>query len=229
MSEPFFVLASNSPRRRQLLALTGRSFALQPASIDEQPLPAERPGDYVLRLAEEKARAAAGSPQGLFLGADTTVASPLGDEILGKPANAREARDMLRSLRGREHTVYTAIALYSQRGDARIERELCATRVPMRAYSDAEIDAYVASGDPLDKAGAYAIQHAGFHPVESLRGCYASVMGLPLCHLERALRRGGFLSGQDGPQPEDVARACQAELAYACPIFRAVLRGEDAG
>lgn len=200
MLETPLVLASNSPRRRQLLALAGRSFSLQPASIDEQPFPGEHPGAYVLRLARGKARAAgAGQLAGLFLGADTTVA--LGMEILGKPADGKEAAEMLRRLRGREHTVYTAIALYDPRRG--LERsEVCASRVPMRAYSQAEIETYVASGDPLDKAGAYAIQHAGFHPVEEFRGCFASVMGLPLCHLERALRSLGAGS------PADVAAAC---------------------
>lgn len=200
MLENPLVLASNSPRRRQLLALAGRSFSLQPASIDEQPFPGEHPGAYVLRLARGKARAAgAGQLAGLFLGADTTVA--LGMEILGKPADGKEAAEMLRRLRGREHTVYTAIALFDPRRG--LERsEVCASRVPMRAYSQAEIETYVASGDPLDKAGAYAIQHAGFHPVEEFRGCFASVMGLPLCHLERALRSLGAGS------PADVAAAC---------------------
>jgi predicted house-cleaning NTP pyrophosphatase (Maf/HAM1 superfamily) len=93
----------------------------------------------------------------------------------------------------------------------------------MRNYSDAEIAVYAAGGDPLDKAGAYAIQHAGFHPVERMTGCYASVMGLPLCHLARSLRKLGF-------QPQtDVAAACQAHLHYDCPVTAAILRGEQIG
>jgi septum formation protein len=210
------VLASTSPRRRQLLALTGRTFSLQPASIDERPQPGEKPGDYVLRLAREKARAAGNSNHGgLYLGSDTTVA--LGDEMMGKPADAAEAAAMLRKLRGLEHTVYTAVALFDPATQAE-DSELCATSVPMRAYSDEEITAYVDSGDPLDKAGAYAIQHAGFHPVEALSGCYASVMGLPLCHLERLLRR------MQSPSPRDVPAGCQAELAYDCPVWKTILR-----
>jgi MAF protein len=214
------ILASNSPRRRQLLALTGREFFVRPASIDEQPHPAEAPGEYVLRLACEKARAARADGSSLVIGSDTTVA--LGMDILGKPADPADARAMLTKLRGREHTVYTAVAIYDP-SCGQIASELCASRVPMRPYSDAELDAYIASGDPLDKAGAYAIQHSEFHPVEDFAGCFASVMGLPLCHLERAFRRLG------SPSPADVPAACQAELNYRCPIFAAVLRGETAG
>lgn len=214
------VLASNSPRRRQLLALTGREFIVRPASIDEQPHPAEAPGDYVLRLAMEKAQAAANGSSSLVIGSDTTVA--LGMEILGKPADAAEARAMLTKLRGREHTVYTAVAVLDPQS-GQLRAELCASRVPMRSYADAEMEAYIDSGDPLDKAGAYAIQHSEFHPVEGFSGCYASVMGLPLCHLERTFR------SLAAPSPADVPAACQAELNYRCPIFAAVLRGETAG
>ena len=182
------LLASNSPRRRQLLALTGRTFFTRPASIDESPLSGEKPGAYVTRLAQGKAKAAAAAGalpfQGWVLGSDTTVA--LGNQILGKPADAKEARAMLDLLRGREHTVFTALALRSPAGGT-LHSELCASSVPMRAYTDEEIEAYVASGDPLDKAGAYAIQHAQFHPVEQFSGCFASVMGLPLCETGEVL------------------------------------------
>jgi septum formation protein len=101
--------------------------------------------------------------------------------------------------------------------------DLCITDVPMRSYTDEEIRAYVLSGDPLDKAGAYAIQHAGFQPVESISGCYASVMGLPLCHLQRALRKVDIVPATDLPA------GCQATLQYECPIFSRVLAGEDIG
>lgn len=215
------VLASNSPRRRHLLALTGLTFSLRPVDIDETPAPGEHPGDYVLRLAREKAALAAeGGPAGLYLGFDTTVAD--GMEIMGKPVDAEDARRMLRQLRGKTHTVYTAVALHDRDG-GRLHEELCISSVPMRAYSDAEMEAYIQSGDPLDKAGAYAIQHPAFHPVENFRGCFASVMGLPLCHIERGLRRLA------GPSPADVPAACQAELDYNCPVHAAILRGETAG
>jgi len=222
---PFdLLLASNSPRRKQLLALTGRAFTSQPASIDETPRPNEAPGDYVLRLARGKAEAAARSTEtpfpGLVLGSDTTVA--LGSRILGKPESPDEARAMLLLLRGQEHFVFTALTLHNP-ADGATRSELCATRVRMRAYTNEEIEAYIASGDPLDKAGAYAIQHPEFHPVEGFSGCFASVMGLPLCHLERALRALG------DPSSGDVPAACQAELKYDCPVFPAILSGADAG
>lgn len=222
MTEPVFLLASNSPRRRQLLSLTGWTFTVQPAHIDETPLPAEAPAVYVLRLAEGKARAAAAAaqPGTLVFGADTTVADGL--TILGKPADAREAEEMLRLLRDREHDVFTAIAL-CRAGSDEVFTDLCATRVPMRNYSDEEIDQYVRSGDPLDKAGAYGIQHAGFHPVERFQGCFASVMGLPLCHLLRTARKLGL-------QPQtNIPQACQDYLSYDCPISRAVLEGQAVG
>ncbi len=227
-------LASNSPRRRELLSLGGWTFYIDPADVDESLLPGETPAAYVLRLAEAKARACAGPAEGrqIMIGADTTVVD--GNEILAKPVDEADAVRMLRQLRGRVHQVYTAIALYDLRSDdlARlpvggrsdaIVTDLCITDVPMRSYTDAEIDAYVATGDPLDKAGAYAIQHAGFHPVERMTGCYASVMGLPLCHLTRSLRKLGVES------ETDISAACQAYLKYDCPVTQAILRGETAG
>ncbi len=221
-SNPVLVLASNSPRRRELLALGGWTFQVRPADVDESQLPGETPGDYVLRLARSKARAcAAGARPGeVILAADTTVA--VDGDILVKPKDATEAAEMLRRLRGRGHQVYTGLAVLQAPGRDPLT-DCCVTDVPMRNYSEAEIEAYVASGDPLDKAGAYAIQHPGFHPVEALAGCYASVMGLPLCHLVRTL-------GKLGIQPmADVPSGCQAALQYACPISAAVLRGEQVG
>jgi MAF protein len=215
-------LASNSPRRRQLMGWLGIAFEAQPADIDESPLPGELPQPYVLRLAEAKARAVgACAGQGcLVLAADTIVAD--GAALLGKPADAKEARAMLAALRGRVHQVHTALALFNPQ-DGSLTTELCSTDVPMRAYMDAEMDAYIASGDPLDKAGAYAIQNVEFHPVEHFSGCYASVMGLPMCHLLRALRRRGV--GLES----NAARICRENLNYDCPIFEAVQKGEAVG
>ncbi|OGO72748.1 MAG: septum formation protein Maf [Chloroflexi bacterium RBG_19FT_COMBO_56_12] len=220
------VLASNSPRRRQLLSLGGWEFDVCAADVDETPLPNEEPPAYVCRLAQSKARAAAAVNPGsyLFIAADTTVVdelAALGTKILGKPSDEADARRMLRALRGRVHQVYTALALYRPE-DGTLLADLCCTDVPMRAYTGAEIEAYILSRDPLDKAGAYAIQHAGFHPVESLQGCFANVMGLPLCHLTRLLRRLDIHPQSDLPQ------ACQDSLGYACPVFAAILRGEPA-
>jgi septum formation protein len=220
---PTFILASTSPRRRELFALAGWSFETKPASIDETPLPGEIPADYVLRLAVTKAREVAGQAQSdqLVLAADTIVAD--GDTLLGKPVDARQAAAMLVRLHGRVHQVYTAIALLDPASGA-LMSDLCVSQVPMRAYSYAEMEAYIATGDPLDKAGAYAIQHAGFHPVEKFAGCFASVMGLPLCHIARTLQKMGV-----NPNGRDVAQACQAHLGYICPIFKAVLNGENVG
>ena len=209
------LLASNSPRRKQLLALAGWPYRIQPAEVDETPLPGEPAEAYVLRLAESKARAAAGSAEdGLVLAADTTVVDA--GAILGKPNDADQALAMLRQLRGRSHQVLTALAVLQSRS-GRLLTDVCVTDVPMRAYTEAEIEAYVASGDPLDKAGAYAIQHAGFHPVASLAGCYANVVGLPLCHLARMLRTLGL------PPQADLPQACQAALGYQCPVYEQIL------
>ncbi|GAP12301.1 MAF protein [Longilinea arvoryzae] len=215
-------LASNSPRRRQLLGWLGIDFVSRPADIDESALPGELPRPYVLRLAESKARAAAHNPScdRLVLAADTIVAD--GNALLGKPDGENGARGMLNALRGRTHQVHTALALLEP-PDGRLLTELCSTNVPMRAYTDAEMEAYIASGDPLDKAGAYAIQSVEFHPVEQFSGCYASVMGLPMCHLLRALRRWG------AAPDVDVAQICRENLHYHCPISEAVLRGEAIG
>ena len=188
-------------------------------SDSNQSLPGEQPKEYVLRLAEEKARAAAGDApvDALVIAADTTVVD--GSEILGKPADAVQAEAMLRRLRGGSHLVYTALAVLRP-ADGKLLTDCCRTEVPMRDYSDEEITAYIATGDPLDKAGAYAIQHDGFRPVERLWGCYANVMGLPLCHLVRTLEKTGAIPETDIPQ------ACQAALGYDCPVHTQVLRGE---
>jgi MAF protein len=216
------ILASNSPRRRELLALGGWMFHTRPADVDESQRLGEAPGAYVLRLAESKARKCAESahPDLVIVAADTAVID--GKTILGKPRDMAEAVEMLKALRGRSHQVYTGLAVL-RLADGRLVTDLCITDVPMRNYRDDEVEAYVASGDPLDKAGAYAIQNAGFHPVEALQGCYASVMGLPLCHLTRSLDK------LDIAPHGDIAEVCQSALGYACPISAAVLRGEMVG
>ncbi len=213
------ILASTSPRRRQLLGLTGWMFTILPADVDETPLPGEPASAYVLRLAQSKARAVAEEARRseLILAADTTVAD--GDQILGKPQSAAEAMEMLLQLRGRVHQVLTAVALYDPKQD-RLETDLSITDVPMRAYTEAEIRAYIATGDPFDKAGSYAIQHPEFKPVERLSGCYANVVGLPLCHLERVFRKFGV-------RPEfDLPLACQRTLQFDCSVYPLVQKGE---
>lgn len=215
------VLGSNSPRRRQLLALGGVSFVTAPANLDESILPGESPRDYVLRLACDKARKSAETalPNQVVIGSDTSVI--IDGEILGKPTDADEATAMLRRLRGRTHQVFTGIAAFRP-ADGLLVSDLCITDVPMRAYSDDEITAYVATGDPLDKAGAYAIQHAGFQPVASMAGCFASVMGLPLCHLANVLRKFDIWLAADMPQK------CQSLLEYDCPIYPQIFGNESA-
>ncbi len=149
------MLASNSPRRKELLALFGWPFEVLPADIDESQKSGEPPIDYVRRLACEKAQAIAATREGLILAADTIVVD--GEELLGKPVDDADARRMLTQLRGRTHQVYTGIALIDTASGESVD-SVCRTDVPMRAYSDSEIEAYIQTGDPLDKAGAYAIQ-----------------------------------------------------------------------
>lgn len=199
------------------------------ADVDESILPDEDPAEYVVRLAEAKARACCDQPSPpalsqrerepvVVIGSDTAVV--FAGVILGKPKDASDAQSMLRQLRGRTHQVYTAVALYDPESD-QVVTELSITDVPMREYSDAELEAYVQTGDPLDKAGGYAIQNDEFHPVENFNGCYASVMGLPLCHLTRSLTNMGL-------KPEtDVPARCQATLAYDCPIYPTILRNKN--
>jgi len=190
-------------------------------NVDESPYPGEIAGDYVLRMAETKVQAAAAAglePGQIALAADTTVVD--GDKLLGKPADRYEAVQMLQELRGRVHHVYSAIAIYLPE-QKRLLTDLCVSAVPMRAYSDSEIDAYIESGDPFDKAGAYAIQSRTFQPVINFAHCYASVMGLPLCHLVRTLRKAGIAPVMD------VAAACQQALSYDCPVFDSILKGNN--
>ena len=212
-----FILASNSPRRLQLLALLGWDFQVVPAEIDESTREGESPSDYVRRLAASKARAVSSqsAADAIIIAADTTVVD--GDEILGKPVDRDDAERMLRQLRGCSHQVFSALAV-NHEAEKELQVDCCVTDVPMRNYDDVEMGAYISSGDPMDKAGAYAIQHAGFHPVEKLSACYANVVGLPLCHLTRTLRKMGIVSDQHTPT------VCQDTLGYSCPIFEAVLR-----
>jgi septum formation protein len=177
---PELVLASGSPRRRELLEGLGVVFTVRPVDLDESPLPGEAPRDYVLRLAVEKAAAASGE---LVLAADTTVV--VDGQILGKPQDDDDARRMLRLLSGREHSVLTGIAL----GKA---AEVDETLVRFAPLSEAEIDWYVATGEPRDKAGAYAIQGLGSLFVEAVQGSYSNVVGLPIPRMYRLFARLGY-------------------------------------
>jgi septum formation protein len=196
------ILASSSPRRRELLTTLGIPFTIHKPDIDETQRPAEPPLEYVSRLAREKAQAVAAQLQPDFtviaadtvviLAADTIGITPTG-EILGKPADAAEAYTMLQRLRLRPHLVCTAFALLKRttNGDE-WHTEQVQTWVYMRDYSDTEIEAYIATGDPFDKAGSYAIQHEGFHPVERIEGSYTNVVGFPLEEIQAALHKLGI-------------------------------------
>jgi septum formation protein len=221
------ILASASPRRRELLALGGWAFDIQVADAVEIPEPGERPEAFVQRMSVAKAklvtrvRAAApstGHANGaLIIGADTVVT--IDREILGKPAHPQQAAEMLQRLRGRVHQVLTGLTV-ADTATGQTFTDLACSEVPMRSYSAPEMEAYVATGDPLDKAGAYAIQHPDFHPVDQAQfgDCFANVMGLPLCHLLRRLRRLGVESLTDLPA------ACQRFIPYQCPVYQTILK-----
>ena len=184
------ILASGSPRRRELLARAGYTFSKTSADIDESVLPDEKPRDYIRRICLAKAEAVRENvpADSVIITADTSVID--GEKILGKPVDAADAVQMLKQLRGRTHQVMTAFVVLDT-ATKRIEQDIISTDVVMRDYTDAEIDAYVASGDPMDKAGAYAIQNKAFAPVAEINGCYANVVGLPLCRVIAALEAGG--------------------------------------
>jgi MAF protein len=211
------ILASSSTLRRELLGIAGFMFNTVHVHVDESPLLDEDPLDYVLRLSMDKAHAATVIVQGnpLILAADTTVADE--GEILGKPPNEEAAERILKQLRGRTHEVHTAITVLNM-ANGQLVQEVASTDVPMRNYSDDEILDYIASGDPFDKAGGYAIQHPVFRPVETRTGCYANVIGLPLCHLLKVLRR------MEIPVSQDIPFLCQSAHEYECGVFNSILR-----
>jgi len=192
MSSNLIILASASPRRSELLESAGLSFRVAPADICEDALPDEQPVDHVLRLAEEKARAAAARTEGrFFLGADTIVLCE--GEIMGKPKDAADAERMLKKLSGIPHEVVTGFAIYDLERDGAV-REAVRTKVFFKHLRDEEISSYIATGCPFDKAGAYAIQGGAAHMVQKIEGSYTNVVGLPLCEVVEALRVIGALA-----------------------------------
>jgi septum formation protein len=217
------ILASGSPRRRQLLPLLGLPFVVKAADVDESPLVDEPPSELVLRVSQLKACAIpvqdtavqnGARSDDLVLAADTVVV--LDGQALGKPTDVVDATRMLASLRGRSHVVYSGISVWHP-ALRRMVTELAESIVWMRDYTDDEISEYVRSGDPLDKAGAYAIQHPRFDPVARVEGCRLSVMGLPLCHVGRALSRFGVAV------PANVPGACQAFSQRECSVSSDIL------
>jgi len=187
------VLASASPRRAEILRNAGIPFETLAEIVDESRRPGELRADFIRRVALAKARASAGvvrdSGDCLFIGADTVVVA--GDEILGKPESADEARRMLRLLSGAVHEVHTGLAVIRRPGgmEAVVEE---ITRVTFSTLSDDDIDAYIATNEPFDKAGAYGIQGIGGRYITRIEGCYFNVMGLPLSRLWTLLREFGW-------------------------------------
>jgi septum formation protein len=177
------VLASQSPRRSEILRQAGIPFVVRTAPVDESGLPAENPSAYVQRLAEAKARAITAAPEETVLGADTTVV--IDGEILGKPTDTADAARMLSLLSGKRHDVLTGICLLR---DGRAECAYATTAVYFAQLSDREIAAYVAGGEPMDKAGAYAIQGLASKFIERIEGDYFNVMGLPVAMVYRRVQ-----------------------------------------
>ncbi len=212
MPTRLLILASQSPRRRELLAQLGIPFEVVVSAIDEQRLPGEPPVEMARRLSREKAWAVSRTLEHpvLIVAADTIVID--GEDVLGKPRDAEEAAAMLTRLRGHTHTVCTAVSVLDTITGT-LRSEAPASPVSMRAYTQQEIADYIATGDPFDKAGGYAIQHQGFHPVESFDHCYANVMGLPICRVAR------LLQSFDVPLPDHALDSCRVHQTIPCPLF----------
>ena len=217
-----FILASRSPRRKELLRNLIESFIIISPDVMETRLKGETPDTYVRRISELKTRAgqdlvsSSSGKDWVVIAADTIVVD--GDMILGKPVDTSQAVQILTELRGRTHTVYSGLAVYDTSREE-IQTRVVSSKVLMREYTDEEINTYVASGDPLDKAGAYAIQNHQFDPAPDFCECYANVMGLPLCHLAVLLNEMGC------PGQSDIADHCQESIKYQCPIFSSILNG----
>ena len=188
--------------------MLGLPFAVHTVEVDETPRPGETPEVLVARLSATKAAAVArGLKDGLVVAADTVVV--VDGEVLGKPRDAAHAVEMLRRLRDRVHAVHSGVTVVDA-ASGRAAIHLSDTAVWMRDYGDAEIEAYVAGGDPLDKAGAYAIQHADFHPVARIEGCFTGVVGLPLGALSDGLAHFGMTL------PADLATVCRGWTGFPC-------------
>jgi septum formation protein len=206
------ILASGSPRRKELLSVLGLAFKVQSGQIDELVQPGEKPLDYVKRMAKQKGKASTVKDEAWVLSADTIVEQ--NGLIIGKPKDFAEAEKILKALRAKDNQVFTALNL-SRDGSSQVT--YCQTTVSMRPYGDDEIKDYIHTNSPMDKAGGYAIQDVAFHPVSSLQGCWANVMGLPLCHLYKMLQQSELK-----PEP-GIAERCQRHLGIVCPVFAEIL------
>jgi MAF protein len=204
------VLASASPRRRDLLAGLGLEFQVLPSDIPEDSLPGESPQDLVRRLSLEKALAVVQRvTEGYVIAADSTVV--LEGQSLAKPEDAGDARRMLRALRGTEHNVTTGVTVVEV-ASGRRRTEVMTCPVAMRDFTDEEMEASIAAGTPMDKAGAYAIQDQEFRPARLLSGCYTNVLGLPLCRVVAMLEELGC------PLPPRATMPAPAGCGGDCPL-----------
>jgi MAF protein len=209
------VLASGSPRRRELLRLLGLPFDVAEPPADEGELRGSDVSRQAALLAQSKALSvAAHNPADVIVAADTVVV--LRGVVMGKPVDAASAREMLEALRGQEHLVISGLTVVHPCSSAPRVRAV-KTRVWMRDYGDHEIEAYIARREPFDKAGAYAIQDRHFQPVERIEGCYANVMGLPLCHLFETLSRAHF------PALISPVSGCENLTGRTCPVVGTIL------
>lgn len=193
-----FILASASPRRRELLASIGLAFEVKPSNVPEVRQEGEAPEEYVARLSRDKAHALASQhPDQWVIAADTTVL--LGEELLEKPVDAQDAARMLGTIAGKTHIVYTGVTLENA-GRGYRDTRVAESEVRMLPLDEREIEWYVKTGEPLDKAGAYAVQGIGAMFIDSIHGSYTNVVGLPLATLFQMLRRAGIdpLSDQTG-------------------------------
>jgi MAF protein len=211
------ILASKSPRRQELLRNLIDQFFVINSGVDEIIVNGEKPAEFVERLAKEKAIMAGNKVAGsslndlIVIGADTIVIDD--NDILGKPIDEDDARRILEQLKGKNHFVLSGIALYNP-FSKEIKSRVISTEVIMRDYSEDEIQAYIDSGDPFDKAGAYAIQNQSFNPVPQMTDCYANVMGLPLCDLYVLMK------SMDVEANHQVAENCQVSIKYQCPVYQ---------
>ncbi len=195
---PQLILASASPRRRELLQGIGVVFTVIPSDTAEAAQPGELPQEYALRVAGEKALDIARRHPGVWiLGADTIV--EIAGEVLGKPQDTTDGRRMLRLLSSRTHQVMTAFILLDGEGHVRA-RQVVTSRVTFKPLSDVQIHAYLATGEPFDKAGAYAVQGLGASLVERVEGSYTNVVGLPMDEVQAALHTAGLLNHQEAPK-----------------------------
>ncbi len=210
------LLASTSPRRRELLSLLGISFEVVSPDVQEDAIIDGDAKDIALRLARMKAEAAGRTEQEkIIVAADTMVL--LRGQVMGKPADAAAASAILAALRGRKHQVISGLAVADPHSQD-MTLEAVETRVWMRYYRDEETADYIARGEPFDKAGAYAIQDQIFLPVARIEGCYANVMGLPLCHLHV------ILEGMGLSLPRSPLQACQTYTGRSCLVADRILQ-----